>query len=427
MIFAISVLSALMAIGTPIVFVLGIAATLTLLYATNLPLELIAHRFFAGLDNFPVMAIPFFVLAGVIMDVGGLSRRIVDFATALVGWITGSVLMIAVVAATALAAMSGSGGADAAAVQSVMTPELRRRRYDLDFAAAMIATAGTLAAIIPPSIFMVLICITNNLSIGALFISGVIPGLITSVGLMLVVYVHARRGGPQYRSTDPFRLDRLGQTFWNAIPALFMIVIIMGGILAGLFTPTEAAAVAAAYGLLVGVFVYRDLRVQDLPMVFNRAIAFSAGILLLIATASIFNFLIAVLHLPATITTWLNATVHEPWTFLLIVNILLLIIGAFSESNSMILILSPVLMPIALSYGIDPIHFALVVVYNLTIGTITPPFGGTVFVTATIAERPIGAVSAKLLWPWSVQVVVLFFVTYIPEIGLWLPRITGYL
>jgi len=415
-----------MAIGTPVVFVLGIAATLTVVFATDLPITLIAHRFYAGLDNFPIMAIPFFVLAGIVMDVGGLSRRIIDFATALVGWITGSLYLVAIVAATALAAMSGSGGADAAAVQSIMTPELRRRRYDLDFGAALIATAGTLAAIIPPSIFMVIIAVVNNLSIGALFLSGVVPGLITSVGLLIYAYIYALRGGAQYREVERFSLARLWDTFWRAVPALLMAVIILGGILAGIFTPTEAAAVAAAYGILVGVFVYRDLKLTHFPEIFRRTLAFSVGILLLISTANIFNFLIAVADLPTLLTAWLHEVVHSPWTFLLLINVILLLIGAFTESNSMILILSPILLPIATAYGIDPLHFALLVVYNMTIGTLTPPFGGVVWITAMIAERPIGAVSIALLGPWSVMVAVMFLITYVPEIGLFLPHYYGF-
>ena len=264
MTFAIAGILVTLAMGVPVAFVLGITATLTLWFTTDLPTVLIAHRFYAGMNSFPIMAIPFFILAGMIMETGGLSRRIVKFSTALVGWITGSLLQVAIVAATGLAAMSGSGSADTAAIASILTPELKKRKYDVDFALGIIATAGSHAQIVPPSLMMVLIGVVNDLSIGALFLAGVIPGLLTVPALSIVAYVHAKRGGPQYRDPEPFSLRRLGRTFVAAIPALGMAVIIIGGILGGVFTPTEAAAAAAWYGLIIGLFVYRDLKLRDL-------------------------------------------------------------------------------------------------------------------------------------------------------------------
>ena len=427
MIFAIVAVLITLALGVPVAFVLGITATLTLLFTTDLPLVLIAHRFYAGMNSFPIMAIPFFILAGMIMDTGGLSKRIVEFSAAMVGWITGSLLQIAIVAATGLAAMSGSGSADTAAIATILTPELKKRGYDLDFALGIIATAGSHAQIIPPSMMLVLIGVANDLSIGALFLAGVIPGLLTVPALSIIAYIHAKRGGPQYRDIEPFSLNRLSRTFVSAVPALGMAVIIIGGILGGVFTPTEAAAVAAWYGLFIGLYVYRDLKYRDLPQIFIKAAGFSCGILLLVGGANIFGFLIAVADIPELLTQWIQGLVSQGWTFLILINVLFLALGCFGESIIYILVLSPVLVPIAQGFGIDPIHFSMVMVFNLVIGMITPPIGATVFVVSLVGQRSIVAITRKLLWPWISMVVVLMLVTYIPEITLYLPRVSGFI
>ena len=330
--FALAAVVVTLALGVPVVFVLGITATLTLLFTTELPIVLIAHRFYAGINSFPIMAIPFFILAGMIMDAGGISRRIVDFSTALVGWITGSLLQVAIFAATGLAAMSGSGSADTAAIAAILTPELKKRKYDVDFALGIIATAGSHAQIVPPSLMMVLIAVINDLSVGAMFLSGVLPGLLTVPALSIVAYIHAKRGGPQYRDPEPFSVVRLGRAFFYAIPALGMAVIILGGILFGVFTPTEAAAVAAWYGLFVGLFVYKDLKYKDIPAIMLRAAGYSCGILLLVGAGNIFGFLIAIAGVPELLTTWINSVVSQPWTFLLLINFIFLALGCFGES-----------------------------------------------------------------------------------------------
>ena len=360
---ALSAFLLLLLAGMPVVFVLGIAATLTLLILQpHIPITIVAQRMYDGLNSFTIMAIPFFVFAGAIMDAGGISRRIVDFATALVGWIVGSLLMVSVVAATGLAAISGSGSADVAAVSAIMQPELRRRRYDIDFSAAVIACAGSLAQIIPPSLMMVVVALVSNLSVGAMFLAGILPGLLTVPGLLLAAYAHARRGGPQYRETQPFDLARLGRTFRAALPSLGMPVIIVGGIVGGVFTPTEAAAVAVLYGLLVAMLVYRELALRDLPRLILRASALSAAVMTIIGTASIFGWLVASANVPAALAEWIRSVSSEPWTYLLMINVVLMAVGMFMESLAAILILVPVLMPIAVSFGIDPVHFGLVVV-----------------------------------------------------------------
>ncbi|MGQ0664310.1 MAG: TRAP transporter large permease [Pseudomonadota bacterium] len=416
---------AFLILGMPIVFVLGIAATLTLMVTSSVPVTIVAERLYAGLDSFTIMAIPFFIFAGVIMDAGGISRRIVALATAIVGWITGSLLMVSIVAATGLAAISGSGSADTAAVAAIMRPEIERRKYNVPFAAGIIAAAGSLAQVIPPSLMMVVVAMIGNLSVGALFLGGVIPGLLTSSGLLICAYLHARRGGPQYREVESFTLARLARATWAAIPAVGMAVIIIGGIIGGVFTPTEAAGVAVAYGLLVGIFVYRDLKVTELPALILRAVTLSAAVMAIVGTANIFGWLIASLNVPALLGGWLKSISQEPWVYLLLVNILLMIVGCFMESIAAILVLSPVLLPIALSFGIDPIHFGVVMVMNFAIGLITPPYGITLFVASTIFERRVITVARELFWPWLWMTAILLLTTFVPELVLYLPRLAG--
>jgi len=412
----------LLLFGAPIVFALGVSSLVILTLVMNVPVAIVAQRLYAGLDSFTIMAIPFFVIAGLIMDAGGISRRIVALADALVGWITGSVLLVSVMAATGMGAISGSGSADTAAISALMQPEIKRRNYDRDFAAAMIAAGGSLAAIIPPSLLMVVIASISNISIGALFLAGVVPGLITAAGLMAISYLYAKRGGPQYRIITKFDRRTLVRAFVEAIPAMGMPVIIVGGIVGGIFTPTEAAAVAVLYGLIVGIAVHRELKVADLPRIILRSAAISASVMIILASASIFSWLISNAHVADAVGTLLRNFSSHPATYLLIVNLLLLVVGMFMESIAAMLILVPVLMPLAVSYGIDPIHFALVIVFNLTIGFITPPYGIALYVAATIAERGIMQVARQVWQPLLVMIAVLLLISYVPAVGLWLPE-----
>ncbi|MSO54111.1 MAG: TRAP transporter large permease [Rhodospirillales bacterium] len=427
MIVAIVTLLTAIALGFPIIFVLGLAAAFMLLFTTDLPLALIAHRYYAGMNSFPIMAVPFFILAGFIMDAAGISRRIVELCIAMIGWMTGSLLQVAIFAATGLAAMSGSGTADTAAIASILTPELKKRKYDIDFALGVIATAGSHAQIIPPSLMMVIIGVANDLSIGALFLAGVLPGMLTVPALSLVAYLHAKRGGPAYQDPVPFSVKRLAITFWNAIPAIGMAVIILVGILGGFVTPTEASAIAAWYGLVVGLFIYKDLKFHQLPRIFLKAGGISCGLLALVGVGNIFGYLMAVADVPALMSEWIRATVSQGWTFMLLINIVFLILGCFGESIVYILVLSPVLIPIAQSFGIDPIHFSLVMVFNLVIGLITPPIGACLFVVSVVGQRTLLQLSRKLFWPFISMVVVLVLVTYIPELSLYLPRAAGFI
>lgn len=416
---------AILALGVPVVFVLGASAVLALVTTTDVPVTIVSQRVFAGLNTFTLMAIPFFVFAGVIMDAGGISRRIVAFASALIGWIVGSLYQVSCVAAAGLAAISGSGSADTAAISAIMQPQLRRQGYDVDFGAALIACAGSLAQVIPPSLTMVILAVVSNVSIGALFVAGIVPGFLCIFLLMACAYAFAHKGGAAYRETEPFTLSRLLKTGWAALPAAGMPVLILGGILGGAFTPTEAAAVSAFYGLLIGLFVYRELRPAQLPTLILRTASLSAAVMLIIGTASVFSWLIANANVPQILGDWLTSISSNPIVFLLIVNLLLLFIGMFMETIAAILILVPVLSPIANQLGIDPIHFSLVVVMNFAIGTVSPPYGVSLFMASSVAGRTVMQVTRKLGLPLLAMFAVLIFVTYVPDVSLFLPRMFG--
>ncbi|MBL3585446.1 TRAP transporter large permease [Rhodovulum sulfidophilum] len=411
--------------GVPVVFVLGASAVLALVTTTDVPVAIVSQRVFAGLNTFTLMSIPFFVFAGVIMDAGGISRRIVEFASAVIGWVVGSLLQVSCLAAAGLAAISGSGSADTAAISAIMQPQLRRRGYDVDFGAAIIASAGSIAQVIPPSLTMVILAVVSNVSIGALFLSGVVPGLMCIAILMIIAYVHAKKGGPAYREAEPFTFARLLRTGWAALPAAGMPVLILGGILGGVFTPTEAAAVSGFYGLLVGAFLYRDLDLKRLPDLILRTVSLSSAVMLIIGTASVFSWLIANANVPQLLGNWIAGVSSSQLMFLLIANVLFLFVGMFLETIAAILIIVPVLSPIAAQMGVDPIHFSLLIILNCAIGTVTPPYGVSLFVASSVAGRPVLSVARKLALPLAGLFAVLIAVTLLPDLPLFLPRLAG--
>lgn len=410
----------LILLGTPVVFVLGISAALAI-YASDIPVSIISQRMYAGLDSFTIMAIPFFVLAGIIMEQGGIAKRIVAFSIALVGWITGSLLLVATVAGIGMAAVSGSGAASTAAISSIMLGEMRERGYDVDFSAGLMASAGTLGPVIPPSIMMVVLATTSNLSVGRAFLAGIVPGLLMAAAIMIACYIYARRGGAAYRDNQAFSLLRLRQTFIAAVPAFLMPIIIVGGIVGGIATPTEAAAIAVFCGLIVSIFVYREIGFGEIPGMLLRAASVSAAVMMIIATASVFSWLIASQNVPAMIGSWLHAATENPLVFLLLMNLLLIGIGMFMEGISAILVMVPVLLPIAVSFGIDPLHFGVIVIMNLSIGMITPPYGITLYVASSVANRSVLQVSRKIALPLLLMICVLILTTFVPGVVSFLP------
>ncbi|SOC10952.1 C4-dicarboxylate transporter DctM subunit [Rhodobacter sp. JA431] len=415
----------LLTLGVPVVFVLGVSAVTALVTTTDVPVAIVSQRVFAGLNSFTLAAIPFFVFAGVIMDAGGISKRIVEFASALIGWVVGSLYQVCCVAAAGLAAISGSGSADTAAISAIMQPQLRRKGYDVEFGAALIACAGSIAQVIPPSLTMVVLAVISNVSIGALFISGVLPGLMCILMLMGVAYWRASKGGHVYRETEPFSISRLGSTGWAALPAAGMPFLILGGILGGVFTPTEAAAVSGFYGLLVGLFVYGELKLSDLPQLVLRTVSLSSAVMLIIGTASVFAWLIANANVPQMLGEWIAAVSTNKFVFLIIANLLFLFVGMFLETIAAILIIVPVLSPIAAQMGVDPIHLSLLVIVNCAIGTVTPPYGVSLFVASSVANRSVMQVSRRLGLPLAGLFLMLIAVTFIPDLSLFLPRLFG--
>ena len=382
----------------------------------------VAQRLYNGIDSFPLMAIPFFILSGLIMEHGGIAKAIVGLAAALVGWVRGSLFMVATVTSTFLSGISGSGSADTAAVSSILLPEMRRRGYDIDYSIAVVAAAGALGPIIPPSIIMVVLAMVCDLSVGAMFLGGIVPGLIASVLLMVTHWLYARRDPERYTDGEPFSIPRLGQAFVTAIPALVLPLIIVGGIVGGVVTPTEAGVLAVVAGLLIDLFIYRELKLSMLPALMLRTVGISAAVMIIIGTSSVFAWLVAIQDVPAMIAGWFQGAGGNKFLFLLMVNLLMLFVGMCFEEISALLILMPVLMPVAISLGVDPLHFGLVMSINLSIGLVAPPYGICLFVACTVAGRSVGRV-ARVIWiPLIPLVLVLMLCTYVPEVVLWLPR-----
>jgi len=413
--------AALLVAGAPMVFVLGAAAAMTLALTTDVPMVVVAQRLYNGIDSFPLMAIPFFVLSGLIMEHGGIARALVGLAAALVGWMRGSLFMVATLTSTLLSGISGSGSADTAAVSSILLPEMRRRGYDIDYSVSVVAAAGALGPIIPPSIIMVVLAMICDLSVGAMFLGGIVPGLIASAGLMVTHGFYARRDPARYDADlQPFSLPGLGQAARQAVPALTLPLIIVGGIVGGVVTPTEAGVLAVVAGLAVDLLVYKELKMSRMPELLLRTVGISAAVMIIVGTSSIFAWLVAVQDVPRLIGGIFEG--QSPVVFLLCVNLLMLFVGMCFEEISAMVILMPVLMPVATGLGIDPLHFGLVMSINLSIGLVAPPYGICTFVACTVARRSVGQV-ARVIWiPLIPLVLTLLLCTYVPQVVLWLPR-----
>jgi len=412
-------------LGMPIAFALGLGSLAALWADSSLPLVLVPQRMFTALDSWPIMAIPLFMLAGALMDKGGISRRIVDFSTACFGFIRGSLGMVTVLASMVFAGISGSSTADTAAVGSILLPAMRKKGYDMRFATVLQAAAGAIGPIIPPSILMIVIGYVTDTSIARLFLAGIIPGFLIGFVLMFVSYLHAIRGGQAYLSSTRFSLREVLSTGKKALPGLGLPFIIVFGILSGIFTATEAAAVAVVYGLIVGLFLYREIRLSDLPKILVRAAEVSCVVMFIAATAMLFAWLISVKQLPVTLGDFLEVKIVSRTAFLIVLNLALLVIGMFMESFSAVIVFLPILFPIALRFGIDPVHFGIIATVNLAIGYITPPYGATLFVACGLSGKTMREVTPKVIPLILAMLVVLLIVTYIPESFLWVPGLMG--
>lgn len=410
-------------IGMPIAFSLGVASLVTLQFGSDLPLTLIAQRLFAATDSFPLMAIPFFMLAGALMDTGGISRRLVDFAHALVGWIYGGLGMVAVLAAMFFAGISGAAAADTAAVGAVSIPAMIRKGYKRGFAAAIQAAGGSIGVIIPPSIPMIIYGVIGGVSIGKLFMGGFAPGLLIGIGLMTASYFLAKKAG--YKRDKRASIPEVKKAFLNAFWALLMPGIILGGIMGGVFTPTEAAVVAALYALFAGMFIYKELKVSQLVEVFAKSAVTTSTVMLLIATANIFGWILTAELIPQSVAAYLVSLTDSPTVLYAMILIMLLIVGTFMETTACLIILCPVFLPVIQQFGIDPVHFGVVMVTALAIGMLTPPLGICLFISCNIAEIPLSQIIKYVMPLLFIMIAILFLITFVPSIVMFIPNMMG--
>ena len=409
-----------MAIGVPVAVALGLSSLLTILLFGQDSLASLTLKIYDTSEHFTLLAIPFFILGGAFMTTGGVAKRMIRFAVACVGHLRGGLAIASVMACMLFAAVSGSSPATVVAVGSIVIAGMVRAGYPQNFAAGVVCNAGTLGILIPPSIVMVVYGAATETSVGALFMAGVIPGILLGLMLMVAIWLLARAKNlpRQPRATLREVLEAGRDSIWG----LLLIVIILGGIYGGVFTPTEAAAAAAIYAFLVAVFVYKDIGFRDVPDVLIDAAKVTVMLMFIIANALLFAHVLTTERIPQAIAEQILAWGMAPWSFLIVVNILLLIAGMFMEPTGIILILAPILFPIAMQLGIDPVHLGIIMVVNLEIGLVTPPVGLNLFVTAGITKMPIGEVVRAAL-PWlGVLLVFLIIVTYIPQISLFLPN-----
>ena len=406
------------ALSIPIAVAIGFSGTASLFLFTNSPMIVIPKEMFSAIDKFALGAIPFFILAGNLMEVGGISNRLVNFAKSIVGGLQGGLGMTCVMTCMIFAAVSGSSVATTFAIGAILIPALIKHGYPTNFAAALQATSAELGVIIPPSIPMILYGVSAEVSIGELFIAGFGPGILIGGGLMFFVWCYCKFKG--YGKNDHLGRIKFLQASREAALALMMPVIILGGIYGGVFTPTEAAVVAVFYALIVGMFCYKEIKVKDLFPVFKKSVISSAVIMFIIANAGLFSFLITRAGVPEAIGTYLQKTLTSPAMFLLGVNAALFLIGMFLETSASVIVLAPILAPVAIKFGIDPVHFGTIMVVNLAMGMITPPFGVNLFAACTVAKISLDQIIRELI-PFVLCILTcLMIITYVPQISLFL-------
>ncbi|MEQ1516387.1 MAG: TRAP transporter large permease subunit [Usitatibacteraceae bacterium] len=414
---------ALMLTGMPNSISLGLTVLTFLFTMTNVPIDSVALKLFTGIEKFEIMAIPFFILAGNFLTHGGVARRMINFATSMIGHWHGGLGLAGVMACALFAAVSGSSPATVVAIGSLIMPAMAAQGFPKGFGAGVITTAGALGILIPPSIAMVIFAVATNTSIGALFMAGVIPGLALATLLGLTTWDRARKFG--YPRMAKATWLRRWQAFRESAWGLLLIVIVLGGIYTGFFTPTEAAAVSAVYAFIIAVFVYKDMPLRKVGKVLLDSANMSAMLLYIITNAVLFSFLMTSEQVPQALTSWLLSMGLGPITFLLAVNILLLLAGNVMEPSSIILIMAPILFPVAVKLGIDPVHFGILIVVNMEVGMCHPPVGLNLYVASGITKMGITELTVAV-WPWlCTMLVFLMVVTYWPGLSLWLPKTLG--
>lgn len=417
-------LAILLALGMPVAFAVGLSAVAGALWI-DLPLEALMIQITSGVNKFTLLAIPFFILAGAIMAEGGIARRLVNFAYIFVGFIRGGLSLVNIVASTFFGAISGSSVADTASIGSVMIPEMEKKGYPREYAAAVTASGSVQAILIPPSHNSVIYSLAagGTVSIATLFIAGVLPGLLLGLCLMVLCLGFAHKRGYPKGERIPFK--QALKIFFDALWGLMTVVIILGGILSGIFTATESAAVACLWAFFVTMFIYRDYKWSELPKLMCRTVKTVTIVMILIGFAAAFGAVMTYMQLPMRITEFFTSLSDNKYVILMYLNIMLLLIGTLMDMAPIILILTPVLLPVTNSLGIDPVHFGMIMMVNLGIGLITPPVGSVLFVASAVSKQKIETVVRAMLPFYGMLLVVLGMVTYIPAISLWLPRMLG--
>jgi len=432
-------LVALLLTGMPVSIALGLTVMTFLFTMTSVPMDSIALKLFSGIEKFEIMAIPFFILAGGFLTHGGVAKRMIRFATAMVGHLPGGLGLAAVLACALFASISGSSPATVAAIGSIIMPAMVKQGFPPAFGTGIVATSGGLGILLPPSIVMVMYAVATSgmlvegpdgqmmgsASIGQLFIAGVVPGLMLAV--MLGTTTMFRAWKHKYPRQPKASWRERWQAFRQSVWGLMLVVIVMGGIYSGVFTPTEAAAISAVYAFVIAVFVYRDIGLRDVKKIVLDSAAMSAMLLYIITNAVMFAFILTSEQIPQSIAAWIVEQGLGVVAFLLFVNVLLLVIGMVMEPSGLVLIMAPILFPVAMKLGIDPVHFGIMLVVNMEIGLATPPVGLNLYVASSISRLGLTAVT-KATFPWLLTgLVFLLLITFIPEITLWLPRLTGWL
>ncbi|TXH00779.1 MAG: TRAP transporter large permease subunit [Rhodocyclaceae bacterium] len=418
-------LAILMLTGMPISISLGLTVLTFLFTMTQVPLESVALKLFTGIEKFEIMAIPFFILAGNFLTHGGVAKRMINFATSMVGHWYGGLGLAGVLACALFAAVSGSSPATVVAIGSILLPAMVKAGFPNKFGAGVISTSGALGILIPPSIVMVMYSVATNTSVGALFMAGVIPGLALAATLGGVTWYRAKKFNypRQPKASWAERWDSFRKSVWG----LLLIVVVMGGIYSGIFTPTEAAAMSAVYAFVVAVFIYKDMGLKDVPKVLLNSANMSAMLLYIITNAVLFSFIMTNENIPQALADWMLGNGLGVITFLLAVNIILLLAGNFMEPSSIVLIFAPILFPVAMALGIHPVHFGIIMVVNMEVGMCHPPVGLNLYVASGITKMGITELTVAV-WPWLLSMLAfLVVVTYVPELSLWFPRMLGML
>jgi tripartite ATP-independent transporter DctM subunit len=415
-----------LAIGVPVAFALGLSTVTALVLTDAYPMLVLLKETFTGIDSFPLMAVPFFILAAELMSGGSLTEVLLRFAGQFVGHKRGGLGYTNVVSLTFFSGISGSALADAAGPGSMLIRMMDKAGYDRSYAAALTASTAIVGPIIPPSIIMIIYALADdNVSVGALFVAGLIPGLLIAVAMCMVNYWVSKKRNYRGDGQLPSASEML-RTTWKALPAILLPVLILGGMRAGWFTPTEASVVAVFYALLCGKYVYRTLEWKAVPDILSRSALLTASVLLIIGTSASFAWILTIEGMPQTVANMISDMNLSVWGFLIAINIFLLIFGIFIEPLPGVMVLVPILAPVAAKLGVDPIHFAMVVIFNLTLGMITPPVGGLLFVTSNVSKVPLAALTRELRPFLCAHAVVLVLLTFVPALSSWLPHAMGF-